>query len=658
MKPGTRAHLVHGSLMLFAAGLVCRAAYVQLWQGQRWSVQAERQQVTSDKLPAPRGTVFDIAGVPLAQSRAVVSLAVAPREVTSADSVTRALAALGVDKRTIARALDPRRKWVPLARLFPVASGATVRGLRGVHVQRAVDRAYVGRQSTQRILGHLGANGRAVDGLELSLDASLRGHDGTDASVRDALGGRTSSPGVEGVEAEPGADVVLTINQALQDISERALSDAVVKMRAEGGDIVIVDPHTGEIRALATYRKDPRSMGSPALSETFEPGSTLKPFMAAALLVRGLARPDEAMDVEQGVFTVAGRTVHDIHKADTLTLREVIAQSSNVGIVKFSQRLSAREQFETLRDFGFGTPTGVTYPSESGGRLRPPSRWTAMSPSALAMGYEMSVTALQLALAYAAFANGGELLEPALVKEVRTSAGIVSYRHERRVVRRVVPREIADTVRSMLRETVAAGTASDVDLANFAVAGKTGTARRNVAGRYVPNQFTPTFVGLFPADKPQYVIVVKLDNPVGAYYGGKTAAPVSRVVLEAAIVAQNAALDRGALAASALLRAASPAASAAVASAEEPASDVAPRLERADTPVVFTLPVARPVGRVPDGARAVPEVRGLPLRAAVRELHRAGFRVRITGAGGVAGTVPGAGAVLPAKAVVRLTAAP
>ena len=211
--------------------------------------------------------------------------------------------------------------------------------------------------------------------------------------------------------------------------------------------------------------------------------------------------------------------------------------SSNIGIVKFSQRLIDREEYETLRDFGFGTPTGVPFPTESGGILRIPKSWSLQSANSLAMGYEMSVTPLQLAVAYAAFANGGELVEPALLEEVVGPDGSVRYRHERRVVRRVMSRPVAEKIRHMLLDVVDEGTALQAALDNYLLAGKTGTPRGAVRGHYVAGRYNPNFVGLFPGDAPQYVIVVKLTAPQSSIFAAETAAPVTKAILEAALAA-------------------------------------------------------------------------------------------------------------------------
>jgi cell division protein FtsI (penicillin-binding protein 3) len=339
-----------------------------------------------------------------------------------------------------------------------------------------------------------------------------------------------------------------------------------------------------------------------------------------------------------------------------LTLADVIRFSSNVGIVQFAERLTARQEFEALRDFGLGTPTGIEYSPEAAGTLRPPREWSRQTPASLAMGYEVSVTPLQLALAYGALANGGELLEPILVKEVRTREGDVRFRSRRRVVRRVVSEEVAATVRALLADVVARGTAVDADLAAYALAGKTGTPRRTVGGRYAPRQYNPNFVGLFPASAPQLVVVVKMSSPQGSFHGGRTAAPMTKTILQAALAARDAALDRGQLAA-AVVRTASAVQGehllAQAATARRPAAES--QVEDTTRRIVLHLPAVEPRNAAAPVRRSVPDVRGMRLRDAVRSLHDAGFRVQLMrGASATGLTEPAPGALVPSGSLVRL----
>jgi cell division protein FtsI (penicillin-binding protein 3) len=458
----------------------------------------------------------------------------------------------------------------------------------------------------------------------------------------------------------------------LQEIAEKALGDAVARMGAEGGDIVILDPHSGEILAMASRRLDPRQTSATVITEPFEPGSTAKPFMAAALLSRGRVKDSDSVDTGNGVFEINGREIHDDHKIGRAGLADVLRWSSNIGIVKFSQRLTDREQFETLRDFGFGVPTGLPYPTESGGVLRAPKSWSKQSANSMAMGYEIAVTPLQLAAAYAPFANGGELIEPALVKEIIAPDGTVRYRHTPRVVRRVITKPVADKIRHMLLNVVDEGTALQAAVDNYMLAGKTGTPRGTVHGHYVSGRYNPNFVGLFPGDNPQYVIVVKMTAPRSSIYAAETAAPVTKAILQAAIAAQNAALDRDKLASSVQPSKkdslhpgsidAAKATAAAPQQAGQPSAVVARAGAIADStraaeamPFVVTLPLRR-ASPAPRIVHVIPDVRGLPLRDAVRSLHSAGFRVQLarSGSNGSAATSPSAGELAPTGTLVRL----
>ena len=660
MKGPSRVGVLHLGLALFALALLGKTAKVQLLQGRRWSASAVRQQSTESVIPAPRGDILDAAGETLAQSRETVKLDVAPTEVRDVRKLRAALLRAGIPADAAARASDPRRRWVSLPGRYLAIDVAAISAMRGVYTTPIIERAYAASEGTRRVVGHVDADGKAVDGLELALDSILRGTPGSSTVMRDAHGRRFESPTAPSTAPVPGNTVVLTLNHSLQEIAERALSDAVARMGADGGDVVVLDPVDGEILAMASRRTDPRATSATALTEPYEPGSTMKPFIAAKLLELGRARESDVMNTHNGTFTINGRTITDDHPAPHFTLAEVIRYSSNIGIAQFAMRLSTAEEYQTLRDFGFGTPTGVPYPVESPGILREPRRWSKQSPQSLAMGYEVAVTPLQLAAAYVALANDGELLEPALVKEIRAPDGRVLYRHERRVVRRVISPDVARRVRTMLLGVVEGGTAVKADLGSFSVAGKTGTARFTVNGRYGAGHI-PTFVALFPGDHPQFVILVKIDNPRGAYVGGLTAAPVTKTVLEAALASRNAALDRRTLALSKLhappdstARAAGRTAAARVVR-DSAAADAAERAadSLANTPVVALLPAKPRPAPVPLAPRAVPDVHGLSLRAAALALHTAGFHVQLVD--GPAGTtLPAAGTMTPAGTLVRL----
>jgi cell division protein FtsI (penicillin-binding protein 3) len=524
----------------------------------------------------------------------------------------------------------------------------------------------------RRIVGSVDRQGNPLDGLELALDTVLRGDSGRVTLARDKSGRALDTPDGWTDQPHAGSTVVLTINNTLQDICERELAIAVDSLHADGGDIVVMNPHTGEILALASNRVGRTSFSNTAVTEPFEPGSTLKPFVAAALLERGRAKPSDMVDTHNGTLVLDGRTINDTHRAGKLTLTDVIRFSSNIGIVEFGQRLSPREKYETFRDVGFGMPLGVPLPAESPGTLREPREWSKQTSASILMGYEIAVTPLQLVTAYSAIANGGELLEPHIVKEIRSLDGKVLYRAEPRPIRRVMSGEVAHTVQQMLLAVVQEGTSTKADLQNFEVAGKSGTARRTSGNAgYTKGNYTASFVGLFPGNDPQYVVLVKLDSPKGSHYGGgDIAAPVTRIVLRAALSARDAALNREDLVSSERTPESADADPSAKPKApvyrNDPTDHVDPssfdpghnlgNTSTADGTRSYRVDLPAPPKTVGSSItpRAVPDVRGLPLREAVRALHGAGFKVRIVGTPG-SGTSPTAGTVARPGTLVQLS---
>jgi cell division protein FtsI (penicillin-binding protein 3) len=672
MTRPSRVGIIHLGLAIFVVALLVKTAKVQLWEGKRLTAMGVHQQSTERTIPAPRGNILDSREQMLAQSRETVKLDIAPPEVRDLVKLRVALQRAKIPHEWVARATDRSRKWVSLPGRYLAVDVAPVIAMRGVYATPIIERAYSFSEGTRRLVGRVDADGKAVDGIELALDSLLRGKPGTATVMKDARGRRFESPEAPPTPPVQGNSVVLTINQELQEIAERALADAVAKMGAEGGDVVVMDPADGEVLAMASHRSDPLNTVSTALSEPYEPGSTLKPFIAAVLLQGNKARETDVMPTYGGSFTINGRTITDEHAAKEFSLADVLRYSSNIGIVQFALRLSPREQYEALRDFGFGTPTGVSYPADAPGTLRPPAKWSKQSANSLAMGYEITVTPLQLVSAYVALANDGELLEPTLVKEVRGPDGTVLYKHQRRVVRRVVSATVARRVREMLLGVVeGGGTAKRADLGSFSLAGKTGTARRTVNGHYASGEHIPTFVGLFPGDNPQFVILVKIDNPKGAYMGGLTAAPVTKAVLQAALASRNASLDRRGLAKSrrpdkvdsmsaelnlaVATRAAAEMTTAAQREALRVAKEAAEEDSSGTTPFVASIP-APPPPKTVLAARLVPDVRGLSLRQAVHALHAAGFRVALA-AGGSGETSPAAGVLAPAGSLIHLAGA-
>ncbi|HEX2092464.1 MAG TPA: penicillin-binding transpeptidase domain-containing protein [Longimicrobiaceae bacterium] len=639
-----RRRILLCSFGIAAVAVLGRAFQLQALQGEKWRAEAVEQQQSRVPVPARRGGIFDRDGTPLALSYETFRISVAPGELADRGEAAAALRrVLGVSESAARRATGSRRAWVVLPGRFTAEQRRRLEGIRGIHSERRLERFYPQGDVGREVLGIVSADGRALGGIEQEMNDVLRGTDGLAVLRRDAHGKAEPSMALPVVAPRDGSDVYLTLDFDLQEIADGALREAVRSTGAEGGDLLISDPRTGEILAAVSHRAGGgRTLAG--VTEPYEPGSTLKPLFIASLLAHGRVSLDETVFAENGRWTDAhGRTVTDVHPYGTLSVREALRESSNVAMAKLSPRLPAAEQYGSLRDFGLGTPTGVEYPSEAGGRLRRPDRWSRLTPVSLAIGYEVAVTPLQLLMAYGALANGGTLMEPRLVREVRAATGEPLRRWEPRAVRRVLPERITEQLREVLVSVVEEGTATRASLATFDVAGKTGTARlTGAAGRYESGSYASTFVGFFPARTPQLAIYVKINRPRGEYYGGLTAAPVTRETLHAILAARSSALDRASLVA-ARRTGAGPARMAA-------GGNGAPPPDQEGGTYVFHLAGSGPP-RPADGRRgtvAVPALEGLPLRDAARRAHALGLRVHLRGTGRVRGTEPAAGAQLPA----------
>src|SRR6266481_4615456 len=614
-KPLVRLRVVEIALGAALLALVVRAAQVQLLEGRKYAAAAKSQRTERVVLEARRGTLFDRHGLGLALTQETYHVGIAPNELR-----------------------DPPRDAATIARQLRLAPRDVERGLR---------RFYPSAEFARAVIGRVGEDGRGGGGggggLERLLDSLLAGTPGAAVVLKDRSGREYESPARVISEPVAGNDIVLTLDAELQEIAQRALDDAIDNMEADGGDVVMLDPATGEILAAASRRAD-GSMRPSAFTETFEPGSLAKIFAAAALITFDRIRPGERVSGEGGRYRLPDRVVTDEHPLPSLTLADAIRVSSNIALVKFAARLHPDEQYGVLRGFGFGAPTGVEFPAESPGRLRPPREWSRPSSASLAIGYELAVTPMQLAAAYGAIANDGVLLEPTLIREIRRPDGTVRYRHRPEPVRRVVTPQVAAKLRDLLRGVVeAGGTAERAALANFQLAAKTGTARRVVGGRYAAGQYTASFAALFPAGEPQLVVVMKIDNPQrGSYFAAQTAAPVTRSMLEQALAARTVALDRARL------------------------TNVSSTADRRETPLDEpdgVVPYVMQWPYVPDTAtaqpdRVVPNVTGRPLREAARTLHRRGFHVVVKGWGVIHHTWPAAGEHAAAGTTVTVFAEP
>lgn len=394
-----------------------------------------------------------------------------------------------------------------------------------------------------QVLGNVGKDGYGQLGLEYFLDRELRGTDGWKYVRQDVK--KRYYPGFSErrKEAENGLNVILTLDSKLQGILEHALERGVLKAGARQGVAIVVDPRTGDILAMANYPfYNPNTREAPdgetwknhAVTKVYEPGSTFKAITAAALLEEGLVGLEDSIDAEGGTYKIGGEVIRDTKPHDMISFRDAMAYSSNIVFAKTSARLKPETFYRYIRSFGFGIKSGVGLPAEESGVLKPVRAWSGRTQSTIAFGHEISATPLQVAMAFAAVANGGVLMKPRIVRGWADESGNLVREMPPRTVRRVLSEATAAKVKSMLAAVVEYGTASDIRSDRIPLAGKTGTAEKIDAetGRYVKGKFNSSFAGMAPADNPELVALVLLDEPSQFKYGGQSAAPIFKEMVE------------------------------------------------------------------------------------------------------------------------------
>lgn len=654
------------TLLLCAGGgaVVVRAYDLQIRRGAGLRAMAEEQSLRDVRLAPRRGTILDRNGAELASSVDVDSIWVNPRQfrrnvVDAASAVARLGALLGIERKVLRGRLEADRYFVWLKRRVSPKEAQAVRALDlpGVAIAPEPRRFYPNRDLAAHVLGTANLDGGGIDGVELALDERLRGAVARVPALLDRRGVVVFS--AEGLDdrAARGNDVTLTLDRTIQHLAERELELAVRTFEARGGSVVVVEPATGEILAIANYPtfnpNDP-SRGpvgdrrNRALTDRFEPGSTLKPFTVAGALERGALRPDERLDCEQGRWRVSVHTIHDTHRYGVLTVSEIIQHSSNIGTAKIGMSMGRSGLYDTLRSFGFGQRTLVPLPGETGGALRHPSRWYEIDNATIAFGQGVSVTALQLTIAMAALANDGRLMRPLLVKRVTDARGAVIEQPAPEVVRQAVSPRVAKRVTDMLvTVTDEEGTGLEAAVDGYLVAGKTGTAQKPdpVHGGYAKDKWSSSFVGFAPADAPRLAIAVIIDEPLIAHYGGQVAAPAFRRIMEASLrhlgvparVAPKAVAERE-NASAAAVDALAPEARDARDPTHELASAANATTTAESTATMAPVNAAQPP--LVEGDARVPDLAGLSARAALVAARAAGFELRLEGSGVVIAQEP------------------
>jgi len=526
-----------------------RAFHLQVLNQDEWRKRAERQHQKVIPLAPQRGTIYDRNGEELAVSLEVDSIYIEPTKITEPARAANALGQiLSLSPAAVKTKVESNRGFLWLKRQVSPRESEQVRalGLDGVKFIREHRRFYPNSEIGAQVIGFTGLDPTGLEGVELKYDPVLLGQGGYLVTERDALGRGigSSEPVIEGESR--GSDVFLTIDKNLQYLVEKELAAGVKNARAKAGTVVVLEPDTGRILAMASQpdynpnainRHRPSQWRNRSLSDTFEPGSTFKVFLLAAALNEGVVRLNQTIDCEQGTFKVGGKVIRDHRAYGRMTVAEMLKVSSNIGFAKIGKTMGRERFHRYITDFGFGAKSEVDLPGEVNGLVRKPSQWFEIDLAAISFGQGISVTPLQLAVATAAIANGGNLMAPYVVERVVNSYGETQEQRAPRVVRRVVSADVARQVRELMSITTeVGGTGTLASVPGFRVAGKTGTAQKAdpVTGGYSVDKRVSSFVGFVPAEAPRLVILVVMDEPDGQVYGGLVAAPVfSRIASQA-----------------------------------------------------------------------------------------------------------------------------
>ncbi len=531
---------------VFLAVIGAKAVYLQVIQSGWLSQRATSEYQRSYAVSGNRGAIYDANGNELAISGDAVSIAVDPSAIEAPETAASALAnALDLEDALVAERIDdPDRSFVWIKRRVTPEEEARVKatGVKGIQYISERCRYYPKRSLAAHILGFIGVDGTGLEGIEFYYDRILQGDRGRLQVLRDALGRRFDAEG-QPPHRDGSSHLELTIDQTIQHIAEKALEQAVVDSRAAAGTVVVLAPRTGAVLAMANYPTfNLNAFGTypnqvwrnRAVTDRFEPGSTMKIFSAAAAIDTGGYTPASAFYCEKGAYRIGPNVVHDTTPHGWLTLTEIIKFSSNIGAVKLGENIGPQSLYEVFSRFGFGAKTGIDFPGETSGKLPSYKEWTQIDAGAIAFGHGISVTALQLAAATAAIANDGVLMKPYIVKSIKDSRGRPIQRFSPQRVRQVVSPETARIVIDMMRTvTEEEGTGVRASLAGYTAGGKTGTAQKAADdGSYSDDRFVSSFVGFAPTHRPAVVILVVIDEPTNGHYGGTVAAPAFRQIAQ------------------------------------------------------------------------------------------------------------------------------
>ena len=554
-----RAVILNTAIVFFFFAIFLRLATLMIFDHKFFSEKAKLQQIKAENIHATRGNIYDRRGREFAVNVELESLYCDAKEVDiDNEKVRRLSSVLGIEPRIIKAKFQTSKRFAWIDRKITPETSKRVRAVLGIGQESAAStgfgfmpeakRFYPRGRLASHVIGTVGLDNQPLEGVELEYNKYLKTSGGKVYFERDASGKMLSS----GVDMETrGDDILLTLDEGLQYIVEKELDKAMLKWRAVSASVIMMDPYTGEILALASRPSyDLNEMGratrgevrNRAITDIYEPGSTFKIVVGTAALEEGVYKLDSMFDCGKGSIEVGGKVIHDAHRHGMLTFKEVIQKSSNVGSIMIGMRLGKETVYKYAKLFGYGDTTGIDLPGEVSGWIRKPDRWSATSIGAIPIGQEVAVTPLQVMRAYSAIANGGYLVRPHIVSEIRTHEGQTVFTFDKEEKKRVISAKTAVIFKDILKTVVEeGGTATQAAVEGNRVAGKTGTAQLidPRTKRYSKDRFVSSFVGFVPADDPKISMIVVIHEPKGAIYGGVVAGPVFKSIADQALSYMN-----------------------------------------------------------------------------------------------------------------------
>jgi cell division protein FtsI (penicillin-binding protein 3) len=543
-----RIRIIGSFFAVFFAIVGVRAFYLQIIKEGEWIKRAERQHRKVVPLTPARGTIYDSTGSSMAVSIEMDSCFAEPDRIQNVgDAATKLSPILRIAREQLVQKLNGNRHFVWLQRQMTPDLVRKIKDLdiKGIEFVKETKRFYPNSEVAAHVIGFTGRDPEGLEGIELKFNSLILGSTGYLVTERDALGRDIGLNGQIVKKSSKGSNVVLTLDKNIQYIAEKELAKAVTECRANCGMALVMEPQTGKILAMANYpnfnpnsfqQYPMQSLRNRVVADSFEPGSTLKVFLVAAALEEKVVSPNDSINCENGSYSIGGRTIHDTHKHGTLKISEILKYSSNIGAAKIGSRLGQQKLYSYLNNFGFGTRTGIELPGEVAGLLKDRKQWYGIDLATISFGQGISISAVQLATAISAVANGGLLMKPYIVDRVTDDNGNVLQQFSPQTRRRVISQHTANALTRMMEGvTDEGGTGIKASVEGYDVAGKTGTAQKvdSLTRAYSASKRTASFVGFVPAAHPRLTIVVVIDEPKTNSYGGIVAAPAfSEIALQ------------------------------------------------------------------------------------------------------------------------------